>query len=261
VHLEEFPSSDRALIHPELEEAVKVMDALVMLGRNQREKIGVKAKIPLKHLRIIQRDKRVLETLAKFEPYFVDELNVMKVEYASNEDEFVQVTTKANFPVLGKRVGPKMKQVAAAIQALPLSEILKLEAGQSVTVEGEAITLADVEIRRAAKGTHPNLAVHQVVSIELDPTVDPEQMREGLAREVLRKIQQARKNAGFKLNDRIRLELAVDGVLKEGVAAHRKMIEGEALITQFEMTTSPQGSHVETVELEEGVLVIGVTVV
>ncbi len=261
VHLESFPSADRSLIRPELEEAVKVMDALVMLGRNQREKIGVKAKIPLKHLRIIQRDKRILETLAKFEPYFVDELNVMKVEYASNEDEFVQVTTKANFPVLGKRVGPKMKQVAAGIQALPLSEILKLEAGQSVTVEGEAITLADVEIRRAAKGTHPNLAVHQTVSIELDPTVEPEQMREGLAREVLRKIQQARKNAGFKLNDRIRLELSVDGVLKEGVLAHQKMIAGEALITQFELTSEPKGSHVEKAELEEGVVTIGVTVV
>jgi isoleucyl-tRNA synthetase len=261
VHLESFPTADRSLIRPELEEAVKVMDALVMLGRNQREKIGVKAKIPLKHLRIIQRDKRILETLAKFEPYFVDELNVMKVEYASNEDEYVQVTTKANFPVLGKRVGPKMKQVAAGIQALPLSEILKLEAGQSVTVEGEAITLADVEIRRAAKGTHPNLAVHQTVSIELDPTVEPEQMREGLAREVLRKIQQARKNAGFKLNDRIRLELAVDGVLKESVLAHKKMIEGEALITQFELTVEPKGSHVEKAELEEGVVTIGVTVV
>jgi isoleucyl-tRNA synthetase len=261
VHLEGFPVADRSLIRPELEEAVKVMDALVMLGRNQREKIGVKAKIPLKHLRIIQRDKRILETLAKFEPYFVDELNVMKVEYASNEDEYVQVTAKANFPVLGKRVGPKMKQVAAAIHALPLSEILKLEAGQSVTLEGEAIMLADVEIRRAAKGTHPNLAVHQTVSIELDPTVEPEQMREGLAREVLRKIQQSRKSAGFKLNDRIRLELSVDGVLKESVLAHQKMIAGEALISQFELTDEPKGSHIEKAELEEGMVTIGVTVV
>ena len=261
VHLESFPTADRTLIRPDLEEAVRVMDALVMLGRNQREKIGVKAKIPLKTLKIIQRDTQVLETLRKFEPYFVDELNVMKVEYASNEDEFVQVTTKANFPVLGKRFGSKMKSVAAAIQALPLSEILKLEAGGSVMMEGEAITLADVEIRRAAKGTHPNLAVHQTVSIDLDPTVEPEQMREGLAREVLRKVQQARKNAGFKLNDRIRLELSVEGILKESVLAHRQMIESEALVTQFEFNSSPQGVHVEKVELDEGEVTIGLKVV
>ncbi|MBU6376737.1 MAG: isoleucine--tRNA ligase, partial [Bdellovibrionales bacterium] len=192
---------------------------------------------------------------------FVDELNLMKVEYASNEDEFVQVTTKANFPVLGKRFGAKMKSVAAAIQALPLSEILKLEAGGSLMMEGEAITLADVEIRRAAKSSHPNLAVHQTVSIDLDPTVEPEQMREGLAREVLRKIQQARKNAGFKLNDRIRLELGVAGVLKESVLAHREMIEAEALVTQFEISSSPQGVHVEKVELDEGEVTIGLKVV
>ncbi|MEN9722776.1 MAG: hypothetical protein RJB38_762 [Pseudomonadota bacterium] len=261
IHLEPFPSSDSTLIRPDLEEAVRVMDALVMLGRNQREKIGVKAKIPLKSLRIIQREKRVLETLKRFEAYFAEELNVQQVEYDSREDDYVQVSAKANFPVLGKRFGPKMKAVAAAIQSLGLPEILCLEAGQTVSVEGETISLTEVEIRRAPKSTHPHLAVHQVVSIELDPTVEPEQMREGLAREVLRKIQQARKNAGFRLNDRVRLEISVEGVLLESVQAHRRMLESEALITQWEWSKEPRGSHVERVELEEGEVAIGVTVV
>ncbi|RYZ69495.1 MAG: isoleucine--tRNA ligase, partial [Proteobacteria bacterium] len=149
VHLESFPEADLSLVRPDLEEAVQALDILVTLGRNHREKIGVKAKIPLKEMKVIHRNPRVLEILKQFEPYFVDELNFQKVQYDSNEDSYVQVTAKANFPVLGKRLGPKMKSVSAAIMKLPLSEILKLEKGETLTVDGEEIQLSDVEIRRA----------------------------------------------------------------------------------------------------------------
>ena len=105
------------------------------------------------------------------------------------------------------------------------------------------------------------ISTHHLVSLELDPTVTPEQEREGLAREVLRKIQAARKAADFNLDDRIRLELFCDGKLKEGVAAHEAMIKREALVVEFAWREAPKGTHVETVELEEGKVCIGVTAV
>ncbi len=259
VHLESFPAANTALIRKDLEEAVRVMDQLVMLGRNQREKIAVKAKIPLKKMRVIQREARVLETLKKFEPYFKDELNIQAVEYDSHEDQFVQITAKANFPVLGKRVGPKMKAVAAGIQKLGLSELLKLEAGESLTVEGESITLSDLEIRRAAKPGHESLAVSQIVSIELDPTVTEEQKLEGLSREVLRKVQQARKNAKLNLNDRIVLELSLSGELLAAAQAHQRTIASEALALSVSFVSQPKGSHTESVEIEEGVIGVGLS--
>jgi isoleucyl-tRNA synthetase len=259
VHLENFPELDQSLIKPELEEAVRVMDALVMLGRNQREKIGVKAKIPLRTLKIIQRDKRVLENLRKFEPYFKDELNVQTVMYDSNEDQYIQITAKANFPVLGKRLGGKMKQVAAGIQKLGLQDILKLEAGETVMVEEEGILLSEVEIRRAPKGTQPNLSTSQLVSIELDPTVSEEQVREGLAREIIRKIQQARKAADFNLDDRIALELSVTGALRTAAEAHQQMIQDETLASKFTLTDTPHGKHTEEYDIDGDTLKIGVT--
>jgi isoleucyl-tRNA synthetase len=262
VHLESFPTANTKLIRKDLEEAVRVMDSLVMLGRNQREKIGVKAKIPLRKMRVIQREARVLETLKKFEPYFKDELNIQAVEYDSREDQFVQITAKANFPVLGKRVGPKMKAVAAGIQKLGLAELLKLEAGESLTVEGEAISIADLEIRRSPKpgrdGFHEALAVSQIVSIELDPMVTEEQKLEGLSREVLRKVQQARKNAKLNLNDRIVLELALSGELLAAAKAHQKTIASEALALSVTFVTTPKGAHTESVEIEEGRIEIGI---
>ncbi|MCM2321938.1 MAG: isoleucine--tRNA ligase [Oligoflexia bacterium] len=258
VHLESFPEADERRIHRELEEAVGAMEALVTLGRNQREKIGVKAKIPLRSMRIIHRDAALLDNLKKFEAYFKDELNIQTISYDSNEDHYVQVTAKANFPILGKRLGPKMKAVAGAIQKLPLTSLLELEAGRPVLVEGEPITLADIEIRREAKGAHPNLATHPRVSIELDPTVTPEQEREGLAREITRKIQQARKNADFNLDDRIALELGCDGPLRTAAEAHREMISCETLALEFGFAPQPSGEHTEEADIDGEIVKIGI---
>ncbi len=262
VHLESFPIADLSLLKPDLEEAVKAMDVLVTLGRNHREKISVKAKIPLKQIRIIHRSQKVLDTLKKFEPYFIDELNFRSVIYDANEDQFVQITAKANFPVLGKRLGPKMKTVSAAIQNLSLENIIKLEKGETLKVDGEDITLADVEIRRAAKGDNADLSVHQVVSIEVDPTVTPEQEREGLAREVMRKIQIARKSADFKLDDKIELQIHCTGKMLEAVKAHEKELVSETLTANLKFLDAgvdPQGHHTEVSDIDGEVLKLGVT--
>lgn len=261
VHLETFPEANRSLFRPDLEEAVKAMEVLVQLGRNHREKIQVKAKIPLNHIRIIHRSQSVLDTLKQFEPYFVDELNFRKVTYEANEDKYMQITAKANFPVLGKRLGAKMKAVGAAIQKLTLEQLLKLEKGEILVVEGENIELADVEIRRAPKDNNPNLATHQVVSIEVDPTVTPEQIKEGLAREIMRKIQAARKSADFKLDDRISLQLAAEGELRAAIEAFESMIKAETLTKDFVLlpiAQDPQGSYTEVIDLDGETLKIGV---
>jgi isoleucyl-tRNA synthetase len=259
VHLESFPEADLSMRRVELEDAVRAMEALVMLGRNYREKISVKAKIPLKTMTVIHRDENVLKNLKRFEPYFQDELNIQTIHYNSNEDQFIQISAKANFPALGPRLGGKMKSVAAGIQKLTLKDLLKLESGESLTIEGESISLQDVEIRRAAKATFPNLSAHSLVSIDIDPTVSPEQIKEGLAREVIRKIQAARKAADFVLDDRISLELHCSGAVREAVEAHQEMIQRETLCAQFKWVNDPKGTFIEESELEGEKLKVGVT--
>ncbi|MNT15042.1 Isoleucine--tRNA ligase 2 [compost metagenome] len=262
VHLESFPTADLSMLRPELEEAVKAMDVLVALGRNHREKIAVKAKIPLREIKIIHRDAKVLETLKRFEPYFVDELNFRSVKYDAHEDHYVQITAKANFPVLGKRLGPKMKTVGAGIQKLGLDSLLKLEKGESVIVEGEEILLSDVEIRRAPKGENKNLSVDQVVSIEVDPTVNPDQEQEGWAREIMRKIQVARKTADFQMDDKITLEIACEGILLDALNAHKDMIVTETLTKNLNilpLTAEPKGKHVDSSDIDGEAIKIGVT--
>jgi isoleucyl-tRNA synthetase len=171
------------------------MDALVMLGRNLREKIKIKAKIPLLSMKIIHRDQKALASLKTLEAYFQDELNIRKFEYVTDEENYILVKAKANFPVLGKKVGAKMKAIAAQIDKLSLADLEKLEGGASLTIDNETITMADIEIKRSSKGDKPTILAHQLVSIEVDPTLNDDQILEGLSREVMRKIQQARKNA------------------------------------------------------------------
>jgi isoleucyl-tRNA synthetase len=261
VHLESFPDADLSMKRPELEEAVHVMEALVLLGRNYREKISVKTKIPLRTITIIHREDRVLENLKKFEPYFQDELNIQKILYSSDEDNFIQITAKANFPALGPRLGPKMKIIAAAISKLSLQEILKLESGETLTLAGESITLGDLEIRRTAKATYPNISTHSLVSIDIDPTVTPEQVQEGLAREVIRKIQAARKSADFILDDRISLELHCTGAIRKAVETHQEMVQRETLCVQLKWTDTPHGQHTEEGEIDGDPIKLGVSVV
>lgn len=260
VHLEMMPEVNTKCIRPELESAVSVMEALVNLGRNHREKISVRAKIPLKKMRIIHRDPSVLENLKKFEFYFKDELNVREIIYDKNEDDFIQITAKANFQVLGKKLGPKMKSVAAAIQALKLDDILKLEAGKTLNILDESIQMSDVEIRRAPKTANPDLIAHQLVSIEVDSSLDADQIQEGMAREVTRQIQIARKNADFNLADRIELQIKCPTELKAAVEVHMKMMCSETLADKFSFTESVQGSHIEKVEVLDQAVEIGIRV-
>lgn len=262
VHLDSYPIANLKLIRPELEEAVKAMDVLVALGRMHREKISVKAKIPLREIKIIHRNAKILETLKSFEAYFIDELNFRVVNYDSNEDKYVQISAKANFPVLGKRLGAKMKSVGAGIQALSLDSLLKLENGEEVLVDGEAIRLSDVEIRRSPKGDNLNLSVHQVVSIEVDPTVTKEQEREGLAREIMRKIQAARKSADFRLDDKIELEISCEGELLDALNAHRERVISDTLtqkLTLVSFGVEPHGTYVENVDIDGSILKLGLS--
>jgi isoleucyl-tRNA synthetase len=220
VHLENYPQADTSLIQADLERAVARMDVLVMMGRNLREKIKIKAKIPLRSMKIIHRDPKALSDLKKLEWYFQDELNIRAFEYVTKEEDYVQVKAKANFPVLGKRVGQKMKAIAAGIDKLSLSDLENLENGASITIEGEAITIADVEIKRQSLEDKPTILAHQQVSIEVDPTLSEEQILEGLSREVMRKIQAARKNADLKMDARIELTLFLEGKLLEAAKTH-----------------------------------------
>lgn len=251
VHLESYPLPDSSLYHSELETAVERVSLLLTLVRNQREKWGIKTKIPLRHLRVLHRDPAVLAQIKLFEPYFQEECHLQAVSYSTDEEAFVILAARPLFPILGKRLGADMKKVTQAIQNLSAEEIRAWEVQGEWEVAGHRLSVHEVEIQRLAKAGCSHVITHPQLSLELDPTVSPEQEAVGWAREVIRKIQAGRKKAGFQLENRIRLELEASPELKTFLVSHVDLIQQETLAVECYWISIPQGTYCETVNFEE----------
>lgn len=207
VHLESYPEVKDVHRDLDLEQAVRLMGELVEMARFTREKMGVKAKIPLREIQIIVRDAKVLSQLRALEPYFSEELNARKFVYLSNEEDFVHLSAKANFQKLGRKLGKEMKTVAGEIAKLSMEQILSLEAGHSLLLGSFECVADDLDIRRAAKLDVPHFSTSRWLSVFMDPEIQQDQLREGKMREIIRAIQSLRKTADLRLDTRIALRV------------------------------------------------------
>ncbi len=166
-----------------------------------------------------------------------DELNVKAVVFRANEDELVEYRAKANFRTLGKFLGKDMKAAAARIETLGSAEIHALLAGKSVplVVDGRALTLAPegVEIQRVEKA---NLKVINdgSLTVALDPELTPELIEEGLVRDLVRGIQNLRKEKDLAVTDRIVLTLSGSDAVRAAAENHREHLTSETLAVSWQ---------------------------
>jgi isoleucyl-tRNA synthetase len=228
VHLEPFPQGDPSQVDPELEEHMALCRTIVAQGRNLREqqKIRVRQPLPLLTVAIAGGVPGQLEDVAEI---VRDELNVKAVVWKADATDLCSLSVKANFKTLGKRLGGKMKVVATGIAVLDGAALTTLQAGGSVEVEGEAIGPEDVLISQQPLEGNV-VASEGRVTVALDTQITPELLLEGLAREVVSKVQAARKDAGLEVEDRIVLSLRPDSdLLRQAIARHEAMICGEVL--------------------------------
>jgi isoleucyl-tRNA synthetase len=168
------------------------------------------------------------------------EINVKRVEFVRSTDALVSLEVKGNFRTLGKKFGKETPQVAAAVPDMPVALIRQLADGESVTIEVEGIPRLiapdDVAIIRRAAGA----AVVQEnggYGVALDPTITPELRAEGLAREVISRVQRLRKEARLDVSDRIAVAIAGDAELEGAVATHRGRIADEVLAVRLLLGT------------------------
>ncbi|MGB0638953.1 MAG: DUF5915 domain-containing protein, partial [Myxococcota bacterium] len=242
VHLEAFPEADESLVDADLEAAMAVMRDVVTLGRNLREQNRIPVKQPLPGIKVAATAgsdgiRHALTSVVQ------EELNVKTVTWVADPGELVNLSVKANFKVLGRMLGPKMKPVANAIGQLGASDIAALQAGETLTIEGESIALEHVMIVQESRGEG---AVESSgdVTVELDTTITHELKLEGLAREIISKVQSARKDAGLEVEDRIVLSLRSDSAdIQATIDAHGDLIAGEVLASEL---SSIDADHVQT---------------
>ena len=233
VHLCPYPEADEGLANVLLEEAVSRMQQVIDLGRRKREDVKINLRTPLRRLTIVHRDAELLAEIRTLENYVKAELNVKDVQYDVDESKYIALVAKPNFPVLGKRLGKRMRAFQASIAALDAPAIEEFQETGSIAIDGETFDATEIEVFREAKaGT--NAISNRYVSIDLDIDLDDDLVREGWAREFVNRIQRDRKKRGFEVSDRIRVRYRGDPALASAIETHRDYIARETLATDFE---------------------------
>jgi isoleucyl-tRNA synthetase len=233
VHYSDYPTQQSDLIDPELEARMQVVRDVVALGRKLREDLRIRVRQPLRSLVLVHRDPELRRMAERSHELIEDELNVKRVSVEADESSFTSLKVKPNFKALGGRCGPKLKPIGAALSQWGAAEVARLEAGESIELEGEQIALADVLLERKAKGTG-SIATDGHLTVVLDATLDDALRREGIAREFVSLIQNARKQAGLEVSDRIKVSWsAADPEIERALGEHSSAIAREILAVQF----------------------------
>jgi len=258
VHLCDFPEAQESLLDPELEAEVGAVRLTVELGRAARAQSKVKVRQPLRKAVIVASDaeRRAIESLAGV---VTSELNVKELEFVHEQSELVSYAVKPNYRALGPRFGKHMPQAAAAIEGLDAAAVAaRLEAGGEVgvSVDGTDHTLSATDLNlvmEPLEGYEVEADAGHAVALALE--LDDELRAEGLAREIVHAVQNARKSAGLEVSDRIELSLGGDGELLDAARAHEGYISGETLATAvaYETDGGAERISVEGRELSIGV--------
>ncbi|MEZ4430410.1 MAG: DUF5915 domain-containing protein, partial [Nannocystaceae bacterium] len=228
VHLCSFPEENKKMINPTLEIAVNRMQQLILLGRQKRLQDGVKVKTPLRTLKVIHQDQALLDEIKKLEDYIQIELNIKETKYLTDEQNYIRLYAKPNSPVLGKKLGKEFGLYTKLISELQYKDLQKVEEGSPLSINGKEFSAEEILVFREAKaGT--NATTNRFITIELDCTLDQELINEGLAREMVNRIQKTRKESKFNVDDRIKLQVFTTPELAKVFNSFKNYISQETL--------------------------------
>jgi isoleucyl-tRNA synthetase len=245
VHHTDYPEADPAVIDVGLEAAMGVVRTVVNLGRALRKREQVRVRQPLSRLTVVTREDAATAAVTSHTALIAEELNVKEVAVEHDESHLVRLSAKANFKVLGPRFGKRVKEIAATIEAFEHDTVDRLIDGESIEIDGESITLDDITVTRDPR---PGVVVagEASFSVALDTELNEALVSEGLAREIVNRVQGLRRDGDLDVTDRIRLRWhADDPALRAAFDSHGDLIAGEVLAVSIEPAGSPAGAVVE----------------
>ena len=232
VHLTDYPVYNEKWHNEELEFKMATVQKAVSMGRSLRNTFNLKNRQPLASVALVTRNSDEKRVLAEMEDSIREELNVKKVEFHDREDELVEYKAKANFKVLGKELGPKMKAAASIIMTLSSEQIQSILEGTKLTidVDGTSVELNEekVIVERLEKDGLKVLN-DGTLTVGLDSKITDELKKEGYVRDLVRGIQNLRKESGLNVTDRIKLTVSGDDELKSAFQMFETFVAGEVL--------------------------------
>ena len=239
VHLAQWPVAAEERRDIELERKMELTRQAVSMGRALRTQHKLKTRQPLKALHLVTRDKAEKTILYEMSEIISEELNVKEVIFRENEEDLVEYNAKANFKVLGRELGKDMKAAAARIEQLSVSEITSLMEGATLNIEfdGKDKTTLDLNsdsivIQRSEKEGLKVLNEGSL-TVALDPEVTDELLKEGIVRDIVRAVQNLRKESDLDVQDRINLTLIGSDTVKDAVVDFEDYLMQETLTASW----------------------------
>ena len=246
VHLSEWPASDEQLISKGLEKSMSLAQQATSTILALRKKAEKNVRQPLQKAVLPVKDEETLQALLRVENLIKSEVNVKEliITLAENSEIKLVKKIKPQFKVLGKKVGGQMKAIAAAIGAMTQDDITAFEQNGTFTVEGYALVAEDVEILTEDM---PGWLVQQNgdLTIALDIELTTELIEEGVARELINRIQNLRKSSGLEITDRIAIVMEKRAEIEGAVAHFGEYISSQVLATSLTLMENVEGESLE----------------
>jgi isoleucyl-tRNA synthetase len=254
VHHALFPAYNAAVIDSLLEERMQMAQDISSLILSLRKKVNIKVRQPLQKVLIPVLTPSMKEQVERIADLVKSEVNIKEIQYLSEADAgFIKKKIKPNYTLLGKKLGGKMKSVAAALSAFTQEDIAKLEKEGTISlqIDTEPLILQVNEVEIASEDIPGWMVANKdSLTVALDVTVTPELLNEGNARELVNRIQKIRKDSGYELTDRILVQVTDHQQLKQSIAEYNTYICAEILADKLELVPElPGGTEIEVNEI------------
>lgn len=254
IHLSDFPVAREELIDLELEERMDIAQRVTSMVLSIRKKEKIKVRQPLSKIMVPILNDAFRERLVKVESLILSEVNVKNLEYLEDASGVLVKQAKANFKRLGPRYGKQMKQIAATVAGFGNDQISALEKNGSVGLnfDGVDVTLELEDVEISAQDIPGwTVAVDGELVVAVDLAIDEELRNEGIAREMVNRIQNLRKETGLEVTDRISLRIQRHEGISEAIENNKNYICSETLANQLEVVELIEGG--ESVVIDEQV--------
>ena len=239
VHLSDFPKYDEALIDKDLEERMKMAQDVSSMVLALRRKVNIKVRQPLQTIMVPVVDAHQQESIEAVKNLILNEVNVKELKFVDNAAGILVKRIKPDFKKLGPRYGKIMKSLAAAIQGMNQEDIMAFETAGTFTlnVEGQEATIERADVEIISEDIPGWLVANEGrLTVALDITVTEELRKEGLARELVNRIQNLRKSNGFDITDKITVTVLSSDEMDEAIKEYNEYIANQVLAVSVEIT-------------------------
>ncbi len=254
IHISSFPKYNKELVDKDLEERMELAQQISSLSLSLRRKSKLKVRQPLQKIMLPVLDNDFQTKVEAVKDIILSEINVKEIEYLKDAEGIIVKNLKPDFRVMGKKYGKLVKLIAKELSALSQEDISKFEKDGKyiINIDGENIELSIDEVQISTEDIPGLLAVNKgALTVALDTTISKELKLEGVAREIVNKVQNIRKDSGFEVTDKIIIDIISQNEIDEAVKIHSDYIKSQVLAEEINIVEKLTSSNINEIEIDE----------